>query len=93
MTSKIGDLSGASDILSARKAVQRGMAEPRKAGRPSKGPRKRIPLKVPIPLAELIEQHAKRNGVYVNDWVIAQLAASVNFPLTRQEQLPLNDAA
>jgi len=68
------------------------MAERKKTGRPSKGPRKRVELKMPIPLAELIEQQARRNGLYVNDWVIAQLAASVDFPLNRQEQLPLNDA-
>jgi predicted HicB family RNase H-like nuclease len=68
------------------------MAE-RKRGRPSKGVRKRIPLKVPVPLAELIEEQARRNGVYVNDWVMDQLARSLGYSLNRQEQLPLNDAA
>jgi hypothetical protein len=68
------------------------MAE-RKRGRPSKGVRKRIPLQVPVPLAELIEEQARRDGVYVNEWLTDKIAKSLGYPLTRQEQLPLNDAA
>ena len=69
------------------------MAGPGKPGRPSKGPRKRVEVKMPIPLAELLEQHVRRNGQDVSDWVVSLVAERLDFPLNRQERLPLSDAA
>ena len=69
------------------------MAGPGKPGRPSKGPRKRVEVKMPIPLAELLEQRARRDGTDMNDWLVALVARQLGFPLNRQEQLPLSDAA
>jgi uncharacterized protein (DUF1778 family) len=62
-------------------------------GRPSKGPRKRVEVKMPVALAELLEKRANDDGQDVTDWVVRLVAERVGYPLPGQERLPLNDAA
>ena len=39
-------------------------------GRPSKGPRKRVEVKVPVDLAKMLEEKARQDGRDVMDWVV-----------------------
>jgi len=65
------------------------MADRGKGGRPSKGPRKRLDVRVPIPLAEAVRRAADLDGLDVNTWVTETLAERLNYPLPGQERLPL----
>jgi hypothetical protein len=69
------------------------MTVPRKPGRPSKGERKPYLIKMPVLLAAELEAEARRNGLDVTTWVTQLVADRLEFPLTRQEQLPLTDVA
>ena len=62
-------------------------------GRPSKGPRKRVEVKVPVDLAKMLEEKARQDGRDVMDWVVELIAERLDYPLAGQERLPLNDAA
>ncbi len=50
-------------------------------------------VRVPRPLVEALERAAANEARDVNDWVVALIAERLGHPLTRQEQLPLNEAA
>jgi hypothetical protein len=63
--------------------------EHKKAGRPSKGDRKRLPVRLPTHLAEAAQKYAERTGRTFNDLVEQLLAAEVGDTLT-QEGLPLS---
>jgi hypothetical protein len=68
--------------------------ERRKTGRPSKGPRKRKPLQLPIPLAEAAEAEARRSGMTFNDLCARLLADHLlkqGIPVEHpsQQELPL----
>jgi hypothetical protein len=68
--------------------------ERRKTGRPSKGPRKRKPLQLPIPLATAAEVQAQQYGMSFNDLVARLLVEhlheqGVQVSYVGQEGLPL----
>lgn len=64
-----------------------------KIGRPSKGDRKRVEVRVPRSLAEALENAAASAGQNVNDWMVDVVAERLGHPMTRQERLPLQDVA
>jgi predicted HicB family RNase H-like nuclease len=68
------------------------MAGRGKPGRPYKGQRKRVEVRLPVSLAEAVEHRAHLDGQNVNTWVERLLAEHLNFPATRQESLPLTNA-
>ena len=68
------------------------MAATNKGGRPSKGPRKPIFVRMPLDLAAELEAEAKRSGQDVTTWVTELIADRLRYPLDRQERLPLNAA-
>ena len=70
-----------------------------KAGRPSKGPRKRIAPRLPEPLADIVQSiaaespYATENDIYVA--LFADLAGRPEYkptPKVQQEELPLKTA-
>jgi uncharacterized protein (DUF1778 family) len=68
------------------------MAGTRKIGRPHKGDRKRVEVRMPRQLAEALETAAAQDGRDVTDWVVEVLAEKLGHPMTRQERLPLSAA-
>jgi len=70
--------------------VMAGLGRP---GRPSKGPRKRVEVKMPLSLAAALENQADEAGQDVGTWVVELVAQTLGHPLPGQERLPLNDAA
>jgi hypothetical protein len=70
------------------------MAVPgKRIGRPSKGERKPFLIKMPVALARELEAEAKRNGLDVTTWVTELVADRLQYPLARQERLPLSQPA
>jgi hypothetical protein len=67
--------------------------ERRKPGRPSKGDRRLVSYKLPVPLLEAVREHAARRGMTATDLVGELLAAEVGMPYQTQEGLPLNKAS
>ena len=65
------------------------MAEHRKPGRPSKGPRERIDLRVSPALKAAIEKAAAEQGMHVNDFVGELCAASTGVPYSQQTGVQL----
>jgi hypothetical protein len=64
-----------------------------RGGRPSKGKRKPVFIRMPVDLAAELEAEAKRNGLDVTTWVTELVADRLQYPLTRQERLPLSQPA
>lgn len=61
--------------------------ERRKPGRPSKGPRHEVRAKLPVVLAEALQDEAVRRGMTVTD-LMGQLAAdATGVPYATQEAL------
>jgi predicted HicB family RNase H-like nuclease len=63
--------------------------ESKKIGRPSKGERHRIPLRLPPRLAEAAKVTAASKGVTFNDMVGELLARETGVPYNLQEGLDL----
>jgi predicted HicB family RNase H-like nuclease len=68
------------------------MAGQGRVGRPSKGARRRVEVRVPVLLAEALETAAAQDGQAVSDWVTELLAERLGLPYPRQERLPLSAA-
>lgn len=64
--------------------------ESKKVGRPSKGERNRITLRLPPRLAEGAKQTAASKGVTFNDLIGELLAEHVGIPYDAQEGLDLS---
>lgn len=64
--------------------------EHKKTGRPSKGDRDRLPVRLPKAFAAAAKQHAARRGQTFNDYVAELLAADMGMPYTDQEALSLS---
>lgn len=69
------------------------MAMASRRGRPSKGERKRVVVRMPLPLVAELEAEAERRGLDVTTWVTELVADRLRYPLTRQERLPLSQPA
>ena len=64
--------------------------EQRKPGRPSKGDREEVKMRVPRPMADALRAEAARRGTTVND-LLAELASrELGIPFTSQEPLPIS---
>jgi predicted DNA binding CopG/RHH family protein len=63
--------------------------EHKRTGRPSKGDRDRLPVRLPKAFAEAAKNHAARRGLTFNDYVMELLAADMGVPADQQEGLPL----
>jgi predicted HicB family RNase H-like nuclease len=61
--------------------------ERKKTGRPSKGPRRQVKARVPVPLFEALYTEAARRGMTVNDLVGLLLSREVGVPYSSQEAL------
>ncbi|MCG8918266.1 ribbon-helix-helix protein, CopG family [Actinokineospora sp. PR83] len=48
--------------------------EKKRTGRPSKGPRKRVQVRLPLELAAALEEHAEQAGLSLNDY-LGEMAA------------------
>lgn len=64
-----------------------------KIGRPSKGPREQLNVRLPVRLHEAIRLAAARDGMTVNDFVGHALADKVGDRYVEQEALPLPETA
>jgi hypothetical protein len=64
--------------------------ERKKTGRPSKGPRRQVKARVPVPLFEALHTEAARRGMTVNDLVGLLLSREVGVPYSSQEALSLS---
>lgn len=64
--------------------------ERKKTGRPSKGDRREVRARVPVPLFDALHVEAVRRGMTVNDLVGEHLAALVGVPYSPQEALSLS---
>jgi hypothetical protein len=70
------------------------MAGPGKPGRPWKGPRKKFSISVPEDLLPFLDAEAGRRGLDRNTVIVEMLGSKYGRPTpTRQEPLPLSDAA
>lgn len=63
--------------------------EHKKPGRPGKGDRKQVKVRLPVQLAEAFLAEATRRGVTVNDWIGEFAAEVTGIPYDQQEALPL----
>jgi predicted DNA binding CopG/RHH family protein len=64
--------------------------EHRKPGRPSKGHRENIRVRLPEPLAEAMRSHARRHGMTINDFLGELVAEKTGVPYISQEGLSLS---
>jgi hypothetical protein len=70
------------------------MAGPGKPGRPSKGPRKKFSISVPEDLVSFLDAEAEQRGLDRIAVIVEMLGNKYGRPTpTRQETLPLSDAA
>jgi|GEM_PF-3013482 len=67
--------------------------ERKKIGRPSKGDRRGVYFKLPVPLLDALREHAARNGMTATDVVGEAIAAELSMPYQIQEGLPLDKAS
>lgn len=67
--------------------------ERRKIGRPSKGERRGVYFKLPVPLLDALREHVARSGMTATDVVGEAIAAELGVPYQVQEGLPLNKAS
>lgn len=63
--------------------------ERKKTGRKSKGTRREVRARVPVPLFEALHKAADEAGVTFNDYVGEHLSKLVNVPYSPQEALKL----
>lgn len=61
----------------------------RKPGRPHKGDRKQVKVRLPVALAEAFLAEAARRGMTINDWIGEFAAEQTGVPYAPQEGLPL----
>jgi predicted DNA binding CopG/RHH family protein len=61
----------------------------KKVGRPSKGPRVEVLLRVPSPMKDAAKREAAKRGLTVNDYVALLIEQATGIPYTNQEILPL----
>lgn len=69
--------------------VKRCSVEHKKPGRPSKGSRKQVKVRLPDALAVAFQQEAERRGISVTDWIGQFAAEQTGIPYQPQEELPL----
>lgn len=60
-----------------------------KIGRPSKGDRRMIRARVPVPMIEAIQEQAARRGMTINDFIGEQLEKATGVPYSHQGSLPM----
>lgn len=63
------------------------VVEHRKIGRPSKGERKFVRARLPIPLRRAVEERANSLGMTLNDYLGQLLAEDTGVPYSDQEGL------
>lgn len=63
--------------------------ERKKTGRPSKGPRNLIRAKLPVKLAEALQDEASRRGMTLTDLIGELAAQATGVPYVHQEALSL----
>lgn len=73
-----------------RQAERRRGGERRKIGRPSKGDRELVRVRVPVPLANAVRDLAARRGMTINDMLGELLAEQTGVPYNAQEGLSLS---
>lgn len=64
----------------------------RKPGRPSRGEREPLYVKMPVHLLETLRFHAAGRGMTVTDLVGETLARELGIPYMKQETLPLTSS-
>ena len=73
-----------------RLAERRQGGERRKTGRPSKGDRERVLVRLPVPLANAVRDLATKRGMTINDMLGELLAEQTGVPYNAQEGLSLS---
>jgi hypothetical protein len=61
----------------------------KKPGRPSKGSRKQVKVRLPDALAAAFQQEAERRGISITDWIGQFASEQTGIPYQPQEALPL----
>jgi hypothetical protein len=69
------------------------MAATGKRGRPHKGDRKPVYVRMPRLLAERLEAEARSSGQDTTEWIVELIASRLQYPINQQEHLPLADSA
>jgi hypothetical protein len=64
--------------------------ERKKTGRPSKGERRLVRAKLPVPLAQALQTEAARRGMTVTDFLGELAANATGVPYRHQEALSLS---
>lgn len=64
--------------------------ERKKTGRPSKGERRLVRAKLPVPLAQALQAEATRRGMTLNDFLGELAANATGVPYSSQEVLSLS---
>lgn len=70
--------------------LELSVMERRKTGRPSKGDREEVKMRVPRPLADALRAEASRRGVTINNLLAEIASREVGVPYTNEESLPIS---
>jgi len=69
--------------------VERRFVEHKKPGRPSKGSRKQVKVRLPDALAVAFQKEAERRGISITDWIGQFASEQTGIPYQPQEALQL----
>lgn len=73
-----------------RRTSERRQSERRKTGRPSKGPRDEVTVRLPVELAAAVRKLAKQRSMSINDLIGELMAEQTGVPYQDQEALKLS---
>ena len=83
------DIPGVSTGSWYQEPVERRLMEHKRPGRPSKGARKQVKVRLPDALAVAFQEEAERRGISITDWIGQFAAEQTGVPYETQEALPL----
>lgn len=76
--------------MDERRTAERRQGERRKTGRPSKGDRDEIRVRLPVALANGVRALAAKRGMTINDLIGELMAEQTGVPYQQQEALSLS---
>lgn len=72
------------DVPASRNGGRTSAMERKKTGRPSKGARKQVNVRLPLPLVQAAHEQALQQGVTLNDFLGELLAEKTGVPYQHQ---------